>query len=214
MKPSVSETKIVDPANTSRRGFRKYDTNPSVPLHLDASRKNRRIEGVDGNFMVIADGMTGEIAAESKHVGFYTVDYADKEKFVKLFVNGVKAFSGLSAAGIKVFEVLYREVQDRANTDTVTINYEAATKALKMARATFFRGVKELMLREFIYESRIPYQYFININYLFNGNRLAFVKEFRLKEQKKKHTETVLPGLEEYLKNHPAPPIQEQTPAL
>ena len=182
---------------TSRRGFPKYEVNPSVPLHVDASRKTKKIEGAKGNFMVIADVESGSVATEALPAGFYTVDFVDKEKFVKLFLEGVKAFSGLSSAGIKVFEVLYREVQENANSDSVVINYEAVSISTNIARRTFFRGLKELLVKQFIYESIIPNRYFVNINYIFNGNRLAFVKEYHLKEKKKNAEQAVLPGFEE-----------------
>jgi hypothetical protein len=41
-----------------------------------------------------------------------------------------------------------------------------------------------LLEKQFIYESTTPNLYWLNIDYLFNGNRLAFIKEFRLKERK------------------------------
>ena len=50
-----------------------------------------------------------------------------------------------------------------------------------ISRATFFRGMTELIERGFIAESQSQGMYFLNIDYLFNGNRLAFIKEYRVK---------------------------------
>jgi hypothetical protein len=125
-------------SRASKRGFKRYEINPSVPLHLDATSKCKKIGGVKGNYMVIADADKEEVTAEAKPAGFYTVDFVDKEKFVKLFLGGVKSLAGLSSAGIKVFEVLYREVQDNANDDKVTISYEVAANSIKMSRKTFW----------------------------------------------------------------------------
>ena len=198
---SVAKTDEAAPKNLTRRGFPKYEVNPSVPLHVDGTRKRKKIEGVNGNFMVIANVQTGEVAADPSPVGFYTLDYVDREKFVKLFLDGVRSLAGLSSAGIKVFEILYNEVQGNANTDKVTMSYEKAVALLKsnVSRAVFYRGIKELIAKEFIYESIVSNEYFININYIFNGNRLAFVREYHLKEQKKKQEQPVLPGLEEFI---------------
>jgi hypothetical protein len=183
--PESSELSEVSDVSLTRE-FKRYQTNPSVPYHIDTTVKHRKIEGVKGNFMIIADTESGELAAEAKPSGFYTVDFVDREKFVKLFISGVQAFSGLSSAGIKVFEVLYREIQNNANSDKITINFDYAKTIIKMSRRTFFNGIKELLMRGFIYKTMVLNQYFININYMFNGDRLAFVKEFRLKEQKEK----------------------------
>lgn len=54
-------------------------------------------------------GETGEIVAPV--AGFWQAQEVDAAKFVKLYINGVKAFKELTNAGTKVFELLYLEVQ-------------------------------------------------------------------------------------------------------
>jgi hypothetical protein len=50
-----------------------------------------------------------------------------------------------------------------------------------IGRATFHRGMTELIERGFLAESIEPGMYFLNIDYMFNGNRLAFIKEYRIR---------------------------------
>ena len=44
------------------------------------------------------------------------------------------------------------------------------------------RGIKELLDREFLFKSLMDGVFFVNIRYMFNGNRLAFVKGYQRKK--------------------------------
>lgn len=69
--------------------------------------KTKRLTNKRGDMMVV--GETGEIIAPV--AGFWQAQEVDAAKFVKLYVNGVRAFKELTNAGTRVFEVLYLEVQ-------------------------------------------------------------------------------------------------------
>jgi len=45
----------------------------------------------------------------------------------------------------------------------------------------FRRGRRELLEKEFLYRSTTDGVFFINIRYMFNGDRLAFVRTYHLK---------------------------------
>lgn len=55
---------------------------------------------------------------------------------------------------------------------------------------TYQRGLRELLEKEFLFRSTNPGLFFVNIRFLFNGDRLAFVKAYKLK-----HDQHQLPGL-------------------
>ena len=163
---------------TSRRGFKKYTQNPSVPAAIDNTKSGvKRISNKEGNkCMIISEH--GEIIAPA---GFYEIMEVDKTQFVKLYVNGVKAFQGLSSAGTKVFELVYYTVQERPGVDKFYIHFSNINQEqFPLSERTFHRGLTELLAKEFIFESTTPNLYFLNVNYLFNGNRLAFIKEYRV----------------------------------
>ncbi len=171
-------------APVSRRGFKRYKENPSLPKASENSRTGtRRISNTKGDKMLIISQDTGEIVAPA---GFHEIFEVDKTQFVKLYINGVKAFQGLSSSGAKVFELIYVLVQGSPGADEIALHYSVVEKLkLDMSPATFKRGMRELLEKQFIYESTTPNLYWLNIDYLFNGNRLAFIKEFRLKEKQK-----------------------------
>jgi hypothetical protein len=93
----------------------------------------------------------------------------------------VKALQGLSSAGTKVFELLYLEMQKKIGSDKIYLHYSSVQASeCEMSLATFKRGMKELLEKEFIFESIEPFNYFVNVNYLFNGDRLSFVREYQV----------------------------------
>ena len=114
--------------------------------------------------------------------GFWHAQEVDKTQFVKLYVNGVKAFKDLTGAGTKVFEVLYLRVQAGIGKDVVYLSFHDINQLVTpMSESTFMRGMRELVAKAFIAESMSPTKYFLNPDYMWNGDRLAFVKEFKVK---------------------------------
>ncbi|TDR27801.1 replication protein [Hydromonas duriensis] len=166
----------------SRRGAAKYEKNPFLPDALSNSKTGtKRLSNKKGDkFMVVSE--SGETVAPA---GFHEIIEVDKTKFVKLYINGVKAFQGLTSAGAKVFEVIYHAVQESPGSDRLYLHFMSVEQNITpISRATFFRGMAELIDKGFIAESVEPGMYFLNIDYLFNGNRLAFIKEYRITSMK------------------------------
>ena len=166
----------------SRRGSVRHASNPFMTDAANNTRQGvKRISNKTGDqFMIVSEH--GEVVANT---GFHQILEVDKTQFVKLYVNGVKAFQGLKSAGTKVFELIYRAVQDAPGTDKIHLHFMSIEQAITpISRATFDRGMTELLERGFVAESVVPGVYYLNIDYLFNGNRLAFVKEYRIKGMK------------------------------
>lgn len=168
----------------SKRGVR-YDHNPFIGNAITNTKQGvKRISNKDGNRMMVVSESTREIVAPA---GFWHAQEVDKTQFVKLYVNGVKAFKDLSGAGTKVFEVLYMKVQASIGTDTIWLTFPSLNQLeTPMGETTFYRGMKELLLKGFIAESVTPGMYYLNPDYMWNGDRLAFVKEFRKAPSKPK----------------------------
>ena len=162
----------------SRRGFEKFTHNPFFS-EVSANTKigTRRITNKDGNRMLVVNEDSGEVVAPA---GFWHAQEVDKTQFVKLYVNGVKAFKNLTGAGTRVFEVLYLKMQEAIGKDVVWISLSEVDQAVTpMSKATFSKGMTELIEKGFIAESVTQSKYYLNPDYVFNGNRLAFVKEYR-----------------------------------
>lgn len=130
---------------------------------------------------MLVDADTGVTLAPI--AGFWENKEVDSAQFIKLFVNGVKAFAELTSAGTKVFELLYLEVQRNIGKDQVYISYAALDENTNtMAQSTFRRGMAELIAKKFIAPMTAPSWYWINPDFIWNGDRLAFVKEYHRKD--------------------------------
>lgn len=162
----------------SRRGLARHKTNPFLEAaHQHTKSGMKRISNASGDRMMVVSG-DGEVMATA---GFWQAQEVDKTQFVKLYVNGVKAFQDLTAAGAKVFALLYMQVMNGIGKDVVYLSFsEVDQEVTPLSKPTFMRGMKELLEKHFIAETMTTGKYFINPDYMFNGDRLAFVKEYRL----------------------------------
>jgi hypothetical protein len=180
-KGSNMAVKQVDSGEevTTRRGVALYKLNPFMEGGgIVTKTKTKRITNKRGDMMVM--GETGEIV--SGVAGFWQAQEVDATQFIKLFVQGVKAFKDLTGSGTKVFEVLYIEMQKNMNKDQVFISYSKVDQTTNpMSETTYTRGMKELVAKEFLAASPVQGWFWINPSYLWNGDRLAFVREYRKK---------------------------------
>jgi hypothetical protein len=167
-----------------RRGVATYENNPFVPaVHV----RSKRVTNKRGN-MSLVDNDTGAIATSI--AGFWETEEVDTGRFIKLFINGVKALKELTNAGTKVFEILYLEMQNNLGKDKVYLSYTTLNQQLTpMSESTYARGMRELTSKGFIAASNGTNLYWVNPDYLWNGDRLTFVKQFYKKDSDKQVSE-------------------------
>lgn len=165
---------------TTKRGFPVYRTNPSVPPTNGMPTRTKRFQVPGGKGAVIYDNSTGEIKGIGG-MGFWWEEEVDTTRFVKLFLDGIKQAAGLSKTGIQVFELVYLQMRANPGSDEIKLNQYVA-KDHGMSDRTYQRGVRELLEKEFLYRSPSDGVFFVNIRYMFNGDRLAFIKGYHLKD--------------------------------
>lgn len=174
----MSEQMQKSVAIRERYGLPVYRSNPSVPNAENISKKRAVKVGDDKKGFIVNTG-SGEVLSVGG-VGFYEFEEVDDTKFVKLFLSGMRKAAGLSKAGLAVFELVYNQVQNSHGNDEIKLNVEDTD----MPSSTFRRGIRDLLEKEFLYQSIYQGVYFINIRYMFNGDRLAFVKGYKRKSKK------------------------------
>lgn len=173
----------------------KYEENPWIEKTAVQTVQGTRIITAKGDSSrkLIVSSESGEVEGFS---GFYTKKTVDKSKFVKLYADGIRAFTGLSSSGMKVFIIVYDMVssKDGMNSDTVFLNYAMVQKSnssneengkKKISETSFYRGLKDLIKCEFIAETLVPSVYYINPTYFYNGDRLALVTEYFVQKEPK-----------------------------
>jgi hypothetical protein len=167
---------MIEETQNTRRGVVLHKSNPFM---VDMQTKTRRITNKRGDMMLV-NSETGEV--QTNIAGFWESEEVDSTKFVKLFVQGVKALKELTGAGTKVFEVLYLRVQENIGKDQVFMAFAAVDQALTpMSNPTYDRGMRELIEKGFIAATPSQGIYWLNPSFVWNGDRLAFVKEYRKK---------------------------------
>jgi hypothetical protein len=178
-----------------KRGVPVYDRNPSIPAEGEASRTRKRQIGHEAKGLVIDDG-SGAIIGRGTAIA-YELEEVDDERFVKLFLAGLRQATGLSKAGLSIFEVVYHQIQERPNIDEVKLSLYGAKQDVKtITERTYQRGLRELLDRQFLFRSPAEGVFFVNIRYMFNGDRLAFVKAYHRKGSKPPSAQLTL-GLDE-----------------
>lgn len=137
--------------------------------------KTKRITNNKGGYLVKSDD--GQVV--SQIAGFWHAEEVDSTKFVKLYVNGVKAFSGLTSKGTKVFELMYHEIQRNQGKDKISLRFGSIDQNVtKISKSTFYDGLNELVEKKFLAPTDAPNVYWVNPDYVWNGDRLSFVKTY------------------------------------
>lgn len=159
--------------------LKRFKTNPFIEgMVIPMKGQSVRISHLGHDDNVLVNQSTGEV--HGTHVTTYRK--VDGEQFIKLFTANIALTFDLSSAGIKTFNVLMWVVQHQAiSKDLVVLDQmmledflEAQSRPLKLSLATFKRGLNELEKAQIIAKSMRKSFYYINPNFVFNGDRIAF----------------------------------------
>ncbi|WP_109428805.1 replication/maintenance protein RepL, partial [Acinetobacter baumannii] len=160
-----------------------YKENPFLEgMVVPVKGKQVRLSRLGRDDNILVNQNTGEV--QGTHVTTYK--RVDSEQFVKLFTANIGLTFELSSAGIKAFGVLVWSVQnsalskDEVDLDTLVLEaflqcqVSASKQPLRLSLATFKRGLNELEKAKIIAKTMRQGRYFINPNFVFNGDRIAF----------------------------------------
>jgi hypothetical protein len=160
----------------------RYSENPFIEgMNVPTKGRAVRISKIGGSGDVLVNQHTGEVSGT--HVTTYRK--VDAEKFVKLFTANIALTFALKSAGIKAMNVVIWTVQHNAiskdQVDLEKFTLELFLKShvdldppIKLSLATFGRGIAELEKANIIAKTLKKGRYFINPNFVFNGDRIAF----------------------------------------
>ena len=162
-----------------KHGLPVYRVNPSVPSSDNLATRHKRFEVPGGKAAVIMDTTSGEIKGIGG-LGFWWQEEVDATRFVKLFLDGIKQACNLTKSGMLVFELVYHQMREHPGHDKIELS-QAYAHDRGLTERKFHRGLRELLEKEFLYRSTSPSLFFINIRFMFNGDRLAFVRTYHLR---------------------------------
>jgi len=165
-----------------KKGVQVYKENPFwEPQEVAVGQKRITVSG--------GTHITDEGEA-IKHSGIHVVQDVDKEEFVKIFTKNVRTFFDLKPTTQRVLEYLLVQLQAVPGADSIHLAWFSAEEYfseynLKVSRASFHRALNEMLTKGFIAESQNPHEFWFNPHLFFNGNRMRFIKEFRVRDAEK-----------------------------
>jgi len=160
----------------------RHKENPFLQnMEIEVKGRQVRLSQLGKDDQVLVNQATGEM--QGTHVATYKK--VDSARFVKLFTQNIGLTFGLTSAGIKTFSVLLWVVQTKAllkdeiDLDALVLEdfvqtHDRKDPPLRLSLATFKRGIRELETAQIIAKAARQGRYFINPNFVFNGDRVAF----------------------------------------
>lgn len=170
--------KNIQSVPSRKKGVQAY---PANPFWDDTTVKigSKRITVTGGAYV-------SDQGEEIRHGGIHVVREVDESEFLKLYTKNVRVIFDLKPTTQRVLQYLMTELQRTPNADAIYLAWIGADEYfsehdLKVSRASFHRALKELLDKGFLAESTKPNMFWFNPNLFFNGNRMAFVHEYRRK---------------------------------
>lgn len=99
----------------------------------------------------------------------------DKSKYCILYESGVFALSSLNSAGIKVLQYIILNIE--FNSNVIKIKQTKVAEDLKESQVNISRGIKNLIDAKFIEKLDDSFEYGINHNFFFKGDRRKLYDE-------------------------------------
>lgn len=171
--------------SVSSINLRKLDYSPNVNPLMETQQiqiKKRWVKS--GRTEDLINPKTGEITGVS---AMHQIEEKDDIEFVKVFAAGVAATYDLSKTGQRVFQAVLHEYErtpmSKGFADSVELFWfddGLCGRSLDMSEKTFQRGLKELLVKHFLYP-RSPSSFWVNPAMFFKGDRVMFIKEYRRK---------------------------------
>lgn len=160
----------------------RFKTNPFLEgMIIPVKGRQVRLSKLGKDDNVLINQATGEV--HGTHVTTYKA--VDNEQFVKLFTANIAMTFDLQSAGIKALTVViwtlqnYAIAKDEIALDQIVLDdfleaHEGRKPPISLSIATLKRGITELEKAQIVAKTVRKGRYFINPNFIFNGDRIAF----------------------------------------
>jgi hypothetical protein len=123
------------------------------------------------NIQVVADKKTGELYEMYKVQDMTTL--VDSRKFVKVYADSGTTIKDFSVPTLRVWCYILQHLQP--NKDYIEINPKVCMEFCGYkgkSNASFYNGISELIEKNILALSTINEKYWVNSDFIYNGNRL------------------------------------------
>lgn len=177
----MEENIIYQPKRLSLKEAIKHTKNPFIeePYFKMETKRQTIIAGSSNKLIVdpetgVAEGIT--LIHKFKEV--------DTNQFVKIYLAEIKSLFELSKAGLKTFAYVLHCL--KINEAEAYINIPELMEYCQYKQSNqAYRGLGELMANKIIAMSKRVNIWYVNPNFIFNGDRVAFIRQYKIKNKKK-----------------------------
>ncbi len=177
----VDKKDLISDVRSRKKGIAVYRENPFwEPTEIKVGTKTIRV----------ARGRHISNEGESvQHSGIHIIEQVDRDEFVKLYTKNIKTFFDLKPSTQKVLQVILHIVQKNPGSDAIYLPFFEVQDYSKkndweVSKASFHNAMREMLNKGFLAEAEAPNKYWINPHLFFNGDRMTFIREYRLKNKK------------------------------
>lgn len=115
----------------------------------------------------------------------------ERSEFIKVYAEGIAAILNLKTAGKKVFLLIYNQLFGKGGIGKtiVLLDWQMLSdeEQKNISRQTLARGIKQCLETKIIARTMTAGNYFINPAFIFNGNRLALIEQYIIKDDGKEN---------------------------
>lgn len=149
---------------------------------ITANKKQGESASV-GNFNVV-DRETGEVLSDVKsNIIFRRKQYVDNQQFIKIYSKSLRDIFDLSYGALKVFFYFMHIMQNSKDSDLVWFDVNECQEFCKYKNhRPVYDNVTELVKKAIICKSDKPHRFWVNPQFVFNGNRIVVFNEFIKKD--------------------------------
>ncbi len=174
------------------REIKKYNKNPSIELAKANTKYGvKTIFGKKehSTYHILAEDMESKSETEDT-INFSKKQIVDKDQFVKLYIAGFENLSNLTKSTKIIFSYVFNQIRNEVGQDRYYFSFQdyllfcEKEKITPLSNSSFFRSINELLNNEILFKTTINNLYYINIAFVFNGDRLKFIQEYELKKNK------------------------------
>lgn len=157
--------------------FVRYPRNPftdGVALKIMQNKRRKVLRKYKGKTV---DPDTGELLEGLMKI---EEDYVDNEVFAKTYVKAIKDHLDLSSRASRLFHHITLELE-KDQTEMMLYPPHMAD-VLGYGEKTYYLALQELLINEVLARTIQPYSFYINPEYIYNGDRLVIVNSYLKKK--------------------------------
>ncbi len=168
----------------ARKRQNAYRENPFIKSYVENTNFRKVIKSAtDANGNLVTT-VLGKDPSMIRHVGLFniTTKVIDTTPFLKVKANALNPYNNLSSAGLKLFGVLMEECAGLEGKDRMEVvlawDFLSDEKQKIISKATFHRGINDLINAQFIAPSVVNNVFFVNPAMIYNGDSVIVATQY------------------------------------